>query len=42
VQWIALELDEAAHYENRPCGSKIQLGRAVFHAFQHSIQTVAG
>jgi hypothetical protein len=39
VQWIALELDEVTHYENRP---GVVNWAAVFHAFQYSIQTVPG
>jgi hypothetical protein len=42
VQWIALELDEATHYENRPGVAMKSAWAAVFHAFQHSIQTVPG
>jgi predicted nicotinamide N-methyase len=42
ARWIALELDEATHYENRPGVAVKSAWAAVFHAFQHSIQTVPG
>jgi len=42
VQWIALELDEVTHYENRPGVAVKSAWAAVFHAFQHSIQTAPG
>jgi type II protein arginine methyltransferase len=42
AQWIALELDEATHYENRPGVAVKSNWAAVFHAFQHSIHTVPG
>ena len=42
AQWIALELDEVTHYENRPGVAVKSNWAAVFHAFQHSIHTVPG
>jgi hypothetical protein len=42
AQWIVLELDEVTHYENRPGVAMKSAWAVVFHAFQHSIQTVPG
>jgi type III protein arginine methyltransferase len=42
VQWIALELDETTHYENRPGVAVNSAWAVVFHAFQHSIDTAPG
>jgi len=42
AQWIALELDEVTHYENRPGVAVKSAWPVVFHSFQHSIHTVPG
>jgi hypothetical protein len=42
VQWIALELDETTHYENRPGLAVKSNWAALFSSFEHSIDTVPG
>lgn len=42
VQWIALTLDEATRYENRPGSIKNSAWFAPFHSFAPSLQTAPG
>jgi predicted nicotinamide N-methyase len=42
VQWIALTLDEATHFENRPGPGKKSAWFAPFHSFARGVQTIPG
>ncbi len=42
AQWLALDLDGRGGYENRPGAGSGSCWAAVFHAFEHPIDTVAG
>jgi hypothetical protein len=42
VQWIALILDEATHYENCPGPGKKSAWVALFHSFARGIETAPG
>ena len=42
VQWIALTLDEATHFENRPGPGQESAWFAPFHLFARGVQTIPG
>jgi hypothetical protein len=42
VQWIALEVDEVTHYENRPGVAVESAWVAMFYSFPQAIDTVPG
>ena len=42
VQWLALDLDEMAVYENRPGAGSGSCWAAVFHAFERPMDTLPG
>jgi len=42
AQWIALEMDEVARYENRPAPRANSCWSVLFHPFTQTIDTVAG
>jgi hypothetical protein len=42
AQWIALELDDVTHYENRPAPGATSCWAVLFYPFSETVQTMSG